>query len=370
MTESVIRAAMREVRSSSLPDLPSAVPEASALAAAAAPAPMTVPDDALDAAKRPKCPFRRPPDIRPSSSSLSEWAFSFLPISLNLDSEGRPRGRIEDWLARAGAAHRVALVNVGMTILVGISLFYMADAPLGPTLPRAASCDAIAITGIVIICVAGACLALTHVSYLRLVAAVLPSSAVAPSSSSRDLESGRGTKAGANGGGRSNSVASSADDAPEGGGCAPIPISTQCLFLFGGLLSSQVAIVLLLSQWARLLGLQRNTITLTQVLIVGCETWVSLLQRAEHGLAASVVLWAHHMAVVAVGIAFLDASKIVSDVVYYFLTICWYLSLWLVSRNRDCDAIDDRALENRAAAQAAKCRTLVQARIPWLLSSP
>ena len=324
--------------------------------------------------------------VRPSSSSLSAWAFSFLPISLDLDAEGRPRGRLEDWLARVGSAHRVALKNVCIAPLVGVALLYLADAPLGPTLPLAADRRAIAITGIVFLGAVAAILALTHFSYLRLRAAVLPSAAVAPqdfetefnlvvtlSGGTPDASDRRTSRSRVGRGKRSSSSLGSLnslfgepllDDLTEGASCAPIPAATQRLFVFGGLLSSQVAIVLLLSQWARLLGLQRNTITLTQVLIVGCDTWVSLLQRADHGLVASVVMWAHQIAVASAGIAILDGAGMALDVVYYVLTILWYLSLWFASRNRDRDAVDDRALETKAAAQAAKCRTLVNALLP------
>ena len=320
--------------------------------------------------------------VRPSSSSLSAWAFSFLPISLDLDVEGRPRGRLEDWLARVGSTHRVALKNVCIAPLVGVALLYLADAPLGPTLPLAADRRAIAITGIVFLGAVAAILALTHFSYLRLRAAVLPSAAVAPqdfetefnlvvtlSGGTPDASDRRTSRSRVGRGKRSSSSLGSLnslfgepllDDLTEGASCAPIPAATQRLFVFGGLLSSQVAIVLLLSQWARLLGLQRNTITLTQVLIVGCDTWASLLQRADHGLVASVVMWAHHIVVVATAVHVVDSL----DFIYYILTLCWYASLWFASRNRDRYAIDDGALEFKAAAQAAKCRTLVNALLP------
>ena len=319
--------------------------------------------------------------VRPSSASLGAWAFSFLPISLDLDAEGRPHGRLGDWLARVGSAHRVAFNNVCLAPLVGVALLYLEDAPLGPSLPLAADRLAITITGIVFLGAVAAILALTHFSYLRLRAAVLPSAAVAPLSSepafnfmaaltggasdashkSSSSKVGRGQRK------RSSlgflnmlSPAPLLDDLTEGSSCAPIPAATQRLFVFGGLLSSQVAIVLLLSQWARLLGLQRNTITLTQVLIVGCDTWASLLQRADHGLVASVVMWAHHIVVVATAVHVVDSL----DFIYYILTLCWYASLWFASRNRDRYAIDDGALEFKAAAQAAKCRTLVNALLP------
>ena len=103
-----------------------------------------------------------------------------------------------------------------------------------------------------------------------------------------------------------------------------------------------------------------------QTLIAGFATWVALLQPANFGLAASLCMWIHQIVtVVASSVLGLgDAYSPLNDAVYFgFLTV-WSLALWLASRNRDADAVEERRCEARAAAGAERCLGLVHAMLP------
>ena len=103
----------------------------------------------------------------------------------------------------------------------------------------------------------------------------------------------------------------------------------------------------------------------TQVLIMGYSSWIALLQPASFGLAASLVMWAHHIAVVVAGnLAGLPGYAPLNDAVYFGFLAAWSFALWVATRYRDAEAVLERKCEARAAAGAARCRSLVHACLP------
>ena len=57
---------------------------------------------------------------------LLERAFSLVPISLDVDADGAPRGPLGEWLTRVAAAYRVAFLNVLSVLAIGLMLWLLA----------------------------------------------------------------------------------------------------------------------------------------------------------------------------------------------------------------------------------------------------
>ena len=92
---------------------------------------------------------------------------------------------------------------------------------------------------------------------------------------------------------------------------------------------------------------------------------MALLQPASFGLAASLIMWAHHIAVVVAGnLAGLPDYAPLNDAIFFGCMALWCLALWAATRHRDAEAVEERQCEARAAAGAAHCLSLVHAMLP------
>ena len=176
---------------------------------------------------------------------------------------------------------------------------------------------------------------------------------------------------------------------------------------------SQLVAAALFSQWSALLGLQRHTLALTQVLILSFSTWISLLQRADPGLIAAAAMWLHQFALIGAGNrraataasaaaatlahaaeavaehggggafglrGFFGGScgllsgvfggsspaddEVINVAVYFGYLFFWSLALWMTSRHRDDNALHNRAMVEAAAERAERCQALVHEMLP------